>query len=128
MKTSLVGLALLAVASVTPLTAQVTAFKTGEQTTGQTKQCYYEALGNRYTRTINSIRLCPLSIRVSTSPAPTRPTQPTPPPSPSYVTAFKTGERTTGQTKQCFYEALGSEYTTTVSSIRLCPMSIRVRR
>jgi len=29
----------------------VTAFKTGERTTGMTKQCFYDALGNGYTRT-----------------------------------------------------------------------------
>ncbi len=26
------------------------------------------------------------------------------------ITAYKTGERTTGQTKQCYYDGLGSEY------------------
>jgi hypothetical protein len=30
------------------------------------------------------------------------------------TTAFKTGEQTTGMTKQCFYDALGSTYTTTL--------------
>ena len=43
------------------------------------------------------------------------------------VTAFKTGERTTGMTKQCFYDALGSEYTRTVKSYAICPISIKVR-
>jgi len=47
------------------LSAQtVTAFKTGEQTTGTTKQCYYEFAGSRYTRTVESYQLCPLSIQV----------------------------------------------------------------
>ncbi len=43
------------------------------------------------------------------------------------VTAFKTGERTTGMTKQCFYDALGSAYTRTIGSIDLCPLTIQVR-
>ena len=30
-------------------------------------------------------------------------------------------------TKQCFYDALGSAYTRTISSIALCPLSIKVR-
>jgi hypothetical protein len=42
----------------------VVAYKTGEQVTGSTKQCYYEWAGNRYTRTVESYQLCPLSIRV----------------------------------------------------------------
>ena len=43
------------------------------------------------------------------------------------VTAFKTGERMTGMTKQCFYEALGSTYAQTVQSIELCPLNLEVR-
>ena len=53
---------------ITPggLTAQtITAFKTGEKTTGMTKQCVYNGLGNEYTRTISSVALCPLSIQVT---------------------------------------------------------------
>lgn len=42
------------------------------------------------------------------------------------VTAYNTGERITGMTKQCIYDGLGSEYTRTVSSVALCPLSIRV--
>lgn len=41
-------------------------------------------------------------------------------------TAFKTGEKVTGSTKQCYYEYLGSEYTRTVKSYELCPLSISV--
>ena len=42
------------------------------------------------------------------------------------VMGFKTGEKTTGMAKQCFYSALGSAYTETVSSVALCPLSIKV--
>ena len=43
----------------------LTAFKTGEQTTGLTKQCFYNALGNGYTYTIGAVAICPLNIQVS---------------------------------------------------------------
>lgn len=58
-------LGLLMTLSANEANAQtVTAFKTGEQTTGMTKQCFYQALGNAYTRTVRSTELCPLSIKV----------------------------------------------------------------
>jgi len=105
----------------------VTAFKSGEEVTGTTKQCYYTFAGSRYTRTMQSYQLCPLSIQVATARSPA----PSPPPSrpaiPSTVTAFKTGERTTGMTKQCFYSFGSSEYTRTIQSYELCPLSIAVR-
>lgn len=41
-------------------------------------------------------------------------------------TAFFKYERTTGMTKQCVYDYLGSEYTITLSSIDLCPVTIEV--
>jgi len=114
-------LAVLAFGSTGALAAQtVTAFKTGEVTTGMTKQCFYDALGNAYTRTIGSIELCPLSIQVQMRPTPVAQ------PEMRTVTAFKTGEHTTGMTKQCFYDALGSEYTRTIGSVDLCPLSIEV--
>ena len=113
--------AVLALGSTGALAAQtVTAFKTGEVTTSMTKQCFYDALGNAYTRTIGSIELCPLSIQVQTRPTPAAE------PEKYAVTAFKTGEQTTGMTKQCFYDALGSEYTRTIKSVELCPLSIQV--
>lgn len=43
------------------------------------------------------------------------------------VTAFKTGERVTGTTKQCYYSFGGSQYTRTVQAYQLCPLSIQVR-
>jgi hypothetical protein len=103
--------------------AQATAFKTGERTTGNTKQCYYQFAGNTYTRTVQSYQLCPISIQVrsgSPTPAPSRP-------APTTVTAFKTGEQTTGNTKQCYYQFAGNTYTRTVQSYQLCPISIQVR-
>ena len=105
----------------------VTAFKTGERVSGLTKQCFYDALGSGYTRTVGSIDLCPLSIQVRTPAVRNAtPATPTAPP-PRTVTAFRTGEKTTGMTKQCFYNALGSEYTRTVGSIEICPLTLQVR-
>ena len=42
----------------------ITAFLVDEYITGQTKQCIYEALGNKYTRTVSATQLCPMSIEV----------------------------------------------------------------
>jgi len=42
----------------------VIAFLVGEYTTGMTKQCIYDGLGNQYTITISSVSLCPLTIDV----------------------------------------------------------------
>ena len=116
----LVGAALLLGATGHIDAQNITAFKTGERTTGLTKQCYYEALGNQYTRTLRSIDICPLSVQVQAAP------KPKPEPEKRTVTAYKTGERTTGMTKQCYYNALGNEYTRTIQAIELCPLSIRV--
>lgn len=125
-------------------TAQnITALKTGERTTGMTKQCYYDAVGQVYTRAMRSIDICPLSILV---PAPASPSMLRPPayedpragtmfPSPptyqaprvgTTTPAFKAGEQRTGMTKQCFYNALGREYIRTVAATALCPPTIDV--
>jgi len=40
------------------------ALKTGEAATGLTKQCFYDALGNAYTRTVAAVDLCPPTVRV----------------------------------------------------------------
>jgi hypothetical protein len=121
-------LAVLAVlvGSTAPLAAQswVTALKTGEQTTGTTKQCFYAFAGRKYTETVESFRLCPMSIRVR---IPTPTPDPVPRPQPRTVTALKTGEQTTGTTKQCYYSFAGKRYTKTVESYQLCPLSIQVR-
>ena len=41
------------------------------------------------------------------------------------VTCFKTGERTSGMNKICFYDCLGSEVAITISNVALCPLSIK---
>ena len=116
----IVTIAALSTNLVSAQTQTVTAYKTGERTTGTTKQCDYQWAGKRYTRTVSSVQLCPFSIQVTVV-APTPP----PKPKPMYGTAYKTGERTTGTTKQCYYSYAGRSYTHTVQSYELCPMSIR---
>jgi hypothetical protein len=41
------------------------------------------------------------------------------------ITCFKTGEKTSGMNKICFYDCLGSEAAITVSAVELCPLSIK---
>lgn len=41
-------------------------------------------------------------------------------------TAFFQYERITGLTKQCVYDYLGSEYTITLQSYQVCPITITV--
>ena len=41
-------------------------------------------------------------------------------------TAFLSHEIRTGFTKQCVYDYLGSVYTITIKSTKLCPLTIRV--
>ncbi len=117
---TLAALVLLAAASPGPLAAQTaTAPQTGERVTGATKQCYYSFRGARYTRTVPSDQLCPVSIQVP-APAPAN--------VPTQRTVFKTGERVTGETKECYYKFSGAEYTRTVLRHRLCPRSIKIPR
>jgi len=123
-------LALVAVLADGLIAQTGTALKAGERTTGMTKQCFYNYIGNGYTRTIGAIELCPLTIQVRATPPTPKPTPPpTPPPSPTPQTgtAFKAGERTTGMTKQCFYNYIGNGYTRTIGAIELCPLTIQVR-
>ena len=130
MRKLLLTTALLILGAVFPLAASgqtVTAFKTGEQVTGMTKQCFYSFAGTQYTRTLRSIDLCPLSIQVPSVPSrPPSPPSPSPP-VPGTVIAFKVGENITGMTKQCIYEFAGSRFIRTISAIDLCPLNIRVR-
>ncbi len=57
-------IALLLLTGVAHAQAYVTAYKTGEEITGMTKQCYYSWAGNRYVHTVRATELCPLTLRV----------------------------------------------------------------
>jgi len=41
----------------------VTCFKSGEQTSGMNKICYYNCMGSTAAITISAVKLCPLTIR-----------------------------------------------------------------
>ena len=99
----------------------VTAMKSGEQVTGQTKQCYYSFAGNTYTRTVSTMQFCPQSIQVEEGPSRVQAT-------PVVATAMKSGEETTGNTKQCYYTYMGNTYSKTIPSYQVCPMSIQIQQ
>lgn len=42
----------------------IMAFLVGQYTSGMTRQCIYESIGNTYTITIKNYQLCPLNIEV----------------------------------------------------------------
>lgn len=98
------------------------AFKSGENTTGMTKTCFYNYLGSAYTKTVKSFELCPLSLEVDSS----NPSAAQGNSGSGSGTAFKTGEESSSMTKNCFYNYLGNQYTKTVKSYELCPLSIKV--
>ncbi len=117
-------LALFVLLASTSAEGQVTAFKTGEEQTGLTKQCYYAFGSTRYTRTVSSVTLCPLSITVPIDgPAVGRRSTPS-----TGLAAFKSGEEVTGLTKQCYYSFGTTRYTRTVRSFDPCPLSITVKQ
>ena len=118
-----IGLGLLSV-STAVVSQTRTGILTGQQTTGMTKQCYYSVAGNAYTHTVSASSLCPQTIQVA-APYSARPNSSSTW-SAGTTTALKTGEQTTGMTKQCFYSAAGRPVTRTISAAQLCPMSIQV--
>ena len=112
-----------------------TAFKSGEETTGMTKQCTYKFGETEYSKTVGAAELCPLSIKVAMVPAPSTqpavaapstPARPAPPRQAPTLTVFKKSERTTGMSKQCTYAFGTTEYTRTIGAVELCPLSIKV--
>lgn len=112
----IVGLLVCLICAATPCAAQATAFKIGEVQNATTKDCYYAWAGNSYVYTVASYGICPLSVTVSTEPAPP----------PVSGTAFKVGEVLRGAVKDCYYSYLGRQYVQTVASYELCPLSASV--
>jgi hypothetical protein len=123
-------IAVLTLAASHSLAAQsTTGFKKGEQTTGMTKQCFYDVLGSGYTMTVASYEICPVTVQVASpvTPKASVPSYPTGGERQPYTTGFKKGEQITGMTKQCFYDVLGSAYTKTIASYEVCPVTVQVR-
>jgi hypothetical protein len=111
-----IGLLFCLMSAAIPCAAQATAFKVGEVQNANTKDCYYTYAGNTYLYTVASYGICPLSVTVSTAPAPP----------PVSGTAFKAGEVQRGAVKDCYYQYLGRMYIQTVASYELCPLSVAV--
>tara|TARA_B110000503_G_scaffold42186_1_gene69121 strand:+ start:161 stop:367 length:207 start_codon:yes stop_codon:yes gene_type:complete len=44
------------------IASAVTCFKTGEQTSGMNKICYYDCMGSQAAITVSAVSLCPLTI------------------------------------------------------------------
>ena len=63
-KLMIIGFVTLFISMVYPTTVavSVTCFKTGEETSGMNKICYYDCLGSSAAITISSVALCPLTI------------------------------------------------------------------
>ena len=62
-KSLIIAIVLLGSVVYPTLTAKaVTCFKTGEETSGMNKICYYDCMGSSAAITVSAVSLCPLSI------------------------------------------------------------------
>ncbi|WP_415320362.1 hypothetical protein ABXT63_04310 [Candidatus Pelagibacter sp. Uisw_092] len=64
-KAIIIGVAILVSMAFPSMVANsaVTCFKSGEQTSGMNKICYYNCMGSTAAITISAVKLCPLTIR-----------------------------------------------------------------
>ena len=108
---------LLAAVAWTPALAE-TCTKSGEETSGMGKVCYYRCTFGTTTENVGAARLCPL-----TSEATPRGSSASTGSGRSDATCFKTGEETTGMTKQCIYSCGGTRKVETVGAAKLCPLT-----
>lgn len=99
-----------------------TCFSAGERSAGMNKICYYDCLSGQASKTISSVELCPLSVDSGQTRGGAAMRQ-----SPSRVstTCFKRGEYTDGMNKVCRYDCLGSPAEMTISSVKLCPLTMK---
>jgi hypothetical protein len=110
------GLVLALLLTLASTAEAQTAYKTGENTRGSVKDCFYEYMGQEYVLSVAAYSFCPYSTRVK---------------SPSYTpriggTAFKTGENKRGSVKDCYYSLYGKRYTLTIGSYEFCPYTAEV--
>lgn len=56
------GLQTKEISAAAPVRVAMMCFKTGEETSGMTKICYYNCGGSRAAITIGAVSLCPLTI------------------------------------------------------------------
>jgi hypothetical protein len=121
-----------------------TAFYDGERAGRMRKTCMYsDAYGITYSTFERLYDSCPMTINVDFDDADCEKKRPpivgTVPPSivnpivkqppvAFTTTAFLTGETETGDTKQCYYDAIGVTYVQTYDWFDLCPFSIQVQQ
>ncbi len=99
--------------------AAETCMKTGEQSGAMGTVCYYRCSFGETTENIGPAKLCPLTSQASaTAISRTVPSQ-------RAGTCMKSGERTTGMSKQCIYDCAGTTKVETVGAAQLCPLTAR---
>lgn len=101
-----------------------TCMKSGEEAGGMGKTCYYQCTFGQTATNIGAAQLCPLTHEAGLPNASRRSDSD----GRAHVgggggACFKQGERTTGMTKQCFYDCTGTSKTVTIGSTELCPLT-----
>lgn len=121
------GLALLATAVMFAAKADAeTCFGSGERSSGMTKICYYKCVGGEASKTIGSTELCPLSIQsASTQGQQGLGSSRSNSGFTGGQTCFHQGDYVSGMNKICRYDCLGSPVETTISSVSLCPLTVK---
>jgi len=96
-----------------------TCMKAGEEKGAMGTVCYYRCSFGETTRNVGAAQLCPLTADASAArPSGSQPSR-------GGGACLKEGERTSGMTKQCFYDCAGTRKVETVGAAQLCPLSIR---
>lgn len=96
--------------------------KSGEETRGMGKTCYYRCTFGETTENVGAAQMCPMTSQASPSGGGSRNSGSG---FGSGLTCHKTGERETGMTKQCIYDCAGSTKVETIGSARLCPLTTK---
>ena len=115
---ALIGAALVALCAVGGARAEV-CMKSGEETEGLGKTCYYTCSFGQKATNVGAAQLCPLTHDADTSMA-------SRPPSQTGGSCVKQGERESGgMTKECIYDCTGTRRVMTIGSAQLCPLTTR---
>lgn len=106
------------VMAATPAPAE-TCMKSGEQSGTMGTVCYYRCSFGETTENVGPAKLCPMTSQASAAAiSRTVPTQ-------RAGSCMKSGERTTGMSKQCIYDCAGTTKVETVGAAQLCPLTTR---
>lgn len=93
--------------------------KSGEESGGLGKVCYYRCSFGETTVNVGPAQLCPITTQASAS----RPTGQDR--GHLGVACMQRGERISGMSKQCSYDCAGSPRVVTVGAAQLCPINPR---